>query len=72
MSSMMFKDIQSTVDQLKNPDMESRNNITTILSTFQFNEKEASLKKIFTSPQVISELANLLNDEYFQSFGTIW
>ena len=66
MSSMMFKDIQSTVDQLKNPDMESRNNITTILSTFQFNEKEASLKKIFTSPQVISELANLLNDEYYQ------
>ena len=66
MSSMIFKDVQSTVDQLKNPDMESRNNITTILSTFQFNEKEASLKKIFTSPQVISELANLLNDEYYQ------
>ena len=66
MSIMMFKDIQSTVDQLKNPDMESRNNITTILSTFQFNEKEASLKNIFTSPQVISALANLLNDEYYQ------
>jgi hypothetical protein len=66
MSSMMFKDIQSTVDKLKNSDMESRNNITTILSTFQFNEKESSLKSIFTSPQVISALANLLNDEYYQ------
>lgn len=67
MSKMVFKDIQTTIDKLKNPDLESRNYITTILSTYQFNDtKEKSLLNIFTSPQVISTLASLLNDNYYQ------
>jgi len=67
MSKMVFKDIQTTIDKLKNPDLDSRNYITTILSTYQFNDtKEKSLLNIFTSPQVISTLASLLDDDYYQ------
>ena len=67
MSKMVFKDIQTTIDKLKNPDLDSRNYVTTILSTYQFNDtKEKSLLNIFTSPQVISTLASLLDDDYYQ------
>jgi hypothetical protein len=67
MSKMIFKDAQSTVEKLKSPDLDTRNYITTILSTYQFNDtKEQSLRKIFTSPQVIFALSNLLNDNSYQ------
>ena len=67
MTTMIFKDIPTTVEKLKNPDLESRDYFTTILSTYQFQDiKEKSIKNIFTSPEVISTLVNLLNDEYYQ------
>ena len=67
MSKMLFKDVKSTIDKLNSTDLDTRNYITTILSTYQFNDtKEQSFRNIFTSPQVISTLANLLNDEFYQ------
>ena len=67
MTTMIFKDIPTTVEKLKNPDLETRDYFTTILSTYQFQDiKEKSIKNIFTSPEVISTLVNLLNDEYYQ------
>ena len=67
MTTMIFKDIPTTVEKLKNPDLESRNYFTTILSTYQFQDiKDQSHKKIFTSPEVISALSSLLNDKYYQ------
>ena len=67
MTTMIFKDIPTTVEKLKNPDLESRDYFTTILSTYQFQDiKEKSIKNIFTSPEVISTLVYLLNDEYYQ------
>lgn len=67
MSKMLFKDVKSTIDKLNSTDLDTRNYITTILSTYQFNDtKEQSFRNIFTSPQVISTLANLLNDNFYQ------
>ena len=67
MSKMIFKDVKSTIDKLNSTDLDTRNYITTILSTYQFNDtKEQSFRNIFTSPQVISTLANLLNDNFYQ------
>ena len=67
MSKMIFKDAQSTVEKLNSPDLDTRNYVTTILSTYQFNDtKEQSLRKIFTSPEVIFALSNLLNDNSYQ------
>ena len=67
MSGMIFKDIPTTIQNLKNPDMESREYFTTILSTYQFQDiKEQNIKNIFTSPDVISALVNLLKDEFYQ------
>ena len=67
MTTMIFKDIPTTIEKLKNPDIESRDYFTTILSTYQFQDiKEKSIRNIFTSIEVISTLVNLLNDEYYQ------
>ena len=70
MPSMIFKDVQTTIDKLKSPELETRDYFTTILSTYQFqdakNENDKTIKNIFTSPQVISVLASLLNDKYYQ------
>ena len=67
MTTMIFKDIPTTIEKLKNPDIESRDYFTTILSTYQFQDiKEKSIRNIFTSIEVISNLVNLLNDEYYQ------
>ena len=70
MPSMIFKDVQTTVDKLKSPELKTRDYFTTIISTYQFQganiENEKSIKNIFTSPQVISVLASLLNDKYYQ------
>ena len=67
MSSMIFKDIKTTIEKLNNPNVEYREYFTTILSTYQFQEiKEPSIRNIFTSPEVISTLSNLLNDKFYQ------
>ena len=67
MTTMIFKDIPTTIEKLKNPDIESRDYFTTILSTYQFQDiKEKSIRNIFTSIEVISTLVNLLNDDYYQ------
>ena len=67
MSSMIFKDIPTTIESLKNQNLESRDYFTTILSTYQFQDiNEPTIKNIFTSPEVISALVDLLKDEYYQ------
>ena len=67
MPGMIFKDIQTTIDKLKSPELDSRDYFTTIISTYQFqDENEPTIKKIFTSPEVISTLASLLKDKYYQ------
>jgi hypothetical protein len=73
MPSMIFKDIQSAIDKLKSPDLELRNYFTTVLATYQFQDKkEENIKNIFTSPQVLSELVNLLSDKLYQiKYNTI-
>ena len=67
MSTMIFKDIPTTIESLKNHNLESRDYFTTILSTYQFQDiNEPTIKNIFTSPEVISTLVDLLKDEYYQ------
>ena len=67
MPGMIFKDIQTTIDKLKSPELDSRDYFTTIISTYQFQDaNEPTIKKIFTSPEVISTLASLLKDKYYQ------
>ena len=63
----IFKDIPSLLEKLKNSDFETLNHITSLLSYFEFiNVKEKSINNIFISPQIISALADLLNNEYYQ------
>ena len=63
----IFKDIPSLLEKLKTSDFETLNHITSLLSYFEFiNVKEKSINNIFISPQIISALADLLNNEYYQ------
>ena len=63
----IFKDIPTLLQKLTNSDFDELNHITSILSSFEFsNIKDPSISNIFISPQIISSLANLLNNEYYQ------
>ena len=63
----IFKDIPTLLQKLTNSGFDELNHITSILSSFEFsNIKDPSLSNIFISPQIISALANLLNNEYYQ------
>ena len=63
----LFQDIPSLLQQLTNSDFETLNNITSIISSCEFtNINEQSKNDIFTSPQVISAIVNLLNNEYYE------
>ena len=63
----LFKDIPSLLEKLTNSDYENLNHITSILSSYEFtNIKEQSINNIFISPQIISALVNLLNNEFYQ------
>ena len=63
----IFKDIPTLLQKLTNSQFDELNHITSILSSFEFsNIKEPSISDIFISPQIISALANLLNNEYYQ------
>ena len=63
----LFKDIPSLLEKLTNSDYETLNHITSILSSYEFsNIKEQSINNIFISPQIISALVNLLNNEFYQ------
>ena len=64
---VFFKDIPSLLQKLTNPDFESLNHITSILSSYEFsNIKEQSINNVLISPHIISALSNLLNNEYYQ------
>ena len=63
----LFQDIPSLLQQLTNSDFETLNNITSIISSCEFtNINEQSKNDTFTSPQVISAIVNLLNNEYYE------
>ena len=63
----LFQDIPSLLQQLTNSDFVTLNNITSIISSCEFtNINEQSKNDIFTSPQVISAIVNLLNNEYYE------
>ena len=63
----IFKDIPTLLQKLSNSSFDELNHITSILSSFEFtNIKEPSISNIFISPQIISAIANLLNNDNYQ------
>ena len=63
----IFKDIPTLLQKLSNSSFDELNHITSILSSFEFsNIKEPSISSIFISPQIISAIANLLNNDNYQ------
>ena len=63
----IFKDIPALLQKLSNSSFDELNHITSILSSFEFtNIKEPSISNIFISPQIISAIANLLNNDNYQ------
>ena len=63
----IFKDIPTLLQKLSNSSFDELNHITSILSSFEFsNIKEPSISNIFISPQIISAIANLLNNDSYQ------
>ena len=51
MPGMIFKDIQTTIDKLKSPELDSRDYFTTIISTYQFRDANESTIKNFYFPR---------------------
>ena len=48
MPGMIFKDIQTTIDKLKSPELDSRDYFTTIISTYQFQDaNEPTIKNCY-------------------------
>lgn len=63
----IFKDIPTLLQKLSNSSFDELNHIISILSSFEFsNIKEPSISNIFISPQIISAIANLLNNDNYQ------
>ena len=63
----LFKDIPTLLEKLSSSDYDSLNQITSILSSYEFSTIEQnSLNKIFTSEKIIISLVNLLNNESYQ------
>ena len=64
--NILFKDKLSLLQKLTSEDFDTLNHITSILSSFEFDHiKDQSINNII-SPEIISALVNLLNNEYYQ------
>ena len=61
-----LKDLQTILNELNNSNLEVREHITNVLSSYQFRENDKEMLAIVTQPAFLRPLVGLLNDNFYQ------